>query len=953
MSGRNEQHDTRKNSLLKLLDSGKPYSVIYLGIKGFEEAITHLGANRTDDICEVLARRIRRSVRGGDEAVLADRGQYLIVIRGVYDVGAYRSLQDRIRATVENDILIDGKKVSLGVDFGAASFPEDGRNFDDVVEHARQVMLRSEHSRERIAALKSEAAQILSDDPHGEAALLELNVDTLTGLPNAQYFRQKASAAVAEAAGDYQGMTIVFCDIERFKEYNLKHGYTSGDDLLKYLADLLVQAFPNDLVARINSDRFGILTRENSIVEKIETVHDEIRRFKMSSATELKSGICAIADANGSATTAQDYARLACDSIKGRYDIFWRRFDETLANEVRRRQHIVDNLDAAIEQGWIEVYYQPIIRAMTGEVCALEALCRWNDPEFGTLPPNEFIDVLEDAHLIHKLDLCMVEQVCLEGRSIIDAGKRCVRRSINLSRLDYQLCDIFAAVDEIVTSTNFPKSKIHIEFTESAFTQDVEYFATVVERFRSAGYGVWMDDFGSGYSSLNLLKDYNFDMLKIDVEFLRGLEQSSRTRDIVASVVDMAKKLGIQTLAEGVETEEQYQFLRSIGCEMVQGYLFAKPTPMREIDEKVARGELTIESDATCEYFDRIGQINMLSATPFEFANRRTDTAVLSSIIPLGIVEQHGTEFAVTMANDAFTEIFHGSHIAEVDGASIVFTHQGARLSHELQLLAQKAKETGEEVRIDFSDFSQAFTLRALHIAQTGERDAFLVSIDHYGEHVSEELNRISRFEQAADTDRMVYLPTAQDTAWQTSSEIDLAHTAVLVIDVNGGTEGVAPGLEEMAANSVAVVKAARAAGLPVIFAHDSHVRGVDREMELWGEHGMQGEQSSMPIAEFEICDTDILIPKHYYNSFYETNLEETLKGLGVTTLIVAGMDTNICVLQTLAEAYYKGYKTVVPADATASFLVGTQSGGLDYLSRCYDTRIVATEDVIDYLSQA
>ena len=596
------------------------------------------------------------------------------------------------------------------------------------------------------------------------------------------------------------------------------------------------------------------------------------------------------------------------------------------------------------------MYYQPIIRAITGEICALEALCRWNDPELGTLPPAEFIDVLEDAHLIHKLDLCMVRQVCVEGRAIMDSGDRCVRRSINLSRLDYQLCDIFAAVDEIVTSTNFPKSKIHIEFTESAFTQDVDYFATVVERFRDAGYGVWMDDFGSGYSSLNLLKDYNFDMLKIDIEFLRGLEQNSRTRDIVASVVDMAKKLGIQTLAEGVETEEQYHFLRSIGCEMVQGYLFAKPSPMRELDAMVARGEIGVETDETCEYFDRIGQINMLSATPFEFANRRTETAVISSIIPLGIVEQRGKDFTVTMANEAFTDIFDESNIADVEGESIVFTPQGARLARELQMLAQKAKETGEEVRIDFSDFNQAFTLRALHIAQTGDRDAFLVSIDHYGEHVSEELNRISKFEHAADTDRMVYLPTAQNTPWQTSDEIDLDHTAVLVIDINGGTEGIAPGLEDMAAKSVAIVKAARAAGLPIIFTHDSHIKGVDREIELWGEHGMQGEQNSLPIADFEICDTDILIPKHYYNSFYKTNLEETLKELGIDTLIVVGMDTNICVLQTLAEAYYKGYKTVVPADATASFLVGTQAGGLDYLSRCYDTRIVTAEDVLSCL---
>ena len=286
-------YESRKKSTLEvLLNSGKPYSVIFLGIKGLDEAVEILGADHGDDICDVLARRIRRSVRGSDEAVLANKGQYLIVIKGVYDTDAYQSLQERIRATVENDILIEGKRITLGVDFGSAAFPEDGTAFDEVVEHARQVMLRSEHTRERIAALQAEASSELRTGEGDEISLVDIHVDSLTGLPDAQYFRQKASALVAEAAGKDNGMTIVFFDIEKFKEYNLKYGYTSGDDLLKYLADQLVEAFPNDLVARINSDRFGILTKENSIAEKVEVLHDRVRRFKMSSATELKAGIC-------------------------------------------------------------------------------------------------------------------------------------------------------------------------------------------------------------------------------------------------------------------------------------------------------------------------------------------------------------------------------------------------------------------------------------------------------------------------------------------------------------------------------------------------------------------------------------------------------------------------------------------------------------------------------------
>lgn len=197
----------------------------------------------------------------------------------------------------------------------------------------------------------------------------------------------------------------------------------------------------------------------------------------------------------------------------------------------------------------------------------------------------------------------------------------------------------------------------------------------------------------------------------------------------------------------------------------------------------------------------------------------------------------------------------------------------------------------------------------------------------------------------------MSYLPVAQQTPWQQSNEIDLSSTAVLVIDVLGGSEGVIPALEEMASNSVAIVKAARAAGVPVIFANDAHVPGLDREIELWGEHGIVGTQGATPLDAFDVTGDDIMIPKRRYDAFFETDLDLTLRELGVDTIIAVGADTNICVLQTLAGAYFRTYRTIVPADATATFLVGTQEAGLEYFTRCYDTRVVDTATVLGYLS--
>lgn len=197
----------------------------------------------------------------------------------------------------------------------------------------------------------------------------------------------------------------------------------------------------------------------------------------------------------------------------------------------------------------------------------------------------------------------------------------------------------------------------------------------------------------------------------------------------------------------------------------------------------------------------------------------------------------------------------------------------------------------------------------------------------------------------------MAYLPVAQDTPWQKSDEIDLSRSAVLVVDVLGGSNEVLPVLADMVANSVAIVKAARAAGVPVIFADDAHVPGLDRELELWGDHGIAGTEDAKPAAAFEVGEGDYVIPKRRYDAFFQTDLDLTLRELGVDTLIVVGADTNICVLQTLAGAYFRAYKTIVAADAMATFLIGTQEHGLEYFSRCYDSRVVDTARVLSYLA--
>ncbi|MBR1440800.1 MAG: EAL domain-containing protein, partial [Lachnospiraceae bacterium] len=236
------------------------------------------------------------------------------------------------------------------------------------------------------------------------------------------------------------------------------------------------------------------------------------------------------------------------------------------------KDYIIQNLDNAIENGYIKVYYQPVARTISGEICGVEALARWEDPEKGMIMPGDFIPVLEEAELIHKLDTEMIRLICRNYKKHRDLGHTMLPVSFNMSWLDFKKADMVAILENEALECDMPRNMIRVEFTESALAEDHEFMLDVFRRLDDAGFKVWMDDFGSGYSSLNILKDVSFHTLKLDMEFLHDF--SDRSKVIISSLIDMAKKVGVHTLAEGVETLEQYEFLARVGCEKVQGYYF-------------------------------------------------------------------------------------------------------------------------------------------------------------------------------------------------------------------------------------------------------------------------------------------------------------------------------------------------------------------------------------------
>ncbi len=297
-------------------------------------------------------------------------------------------------------------------------------------------------------------------------------------------------------------------------------------------------------------------------------------------------------------------------------------------------EYVINNVDVAIKEGWVKVYYQPVIRALTGQLCGAESLSRWIDPNFGLLPPDKFIGALEDSKQIHKLDSFIIEKVCSDISERLNNHLDTVPVSVNFSKLDFENADMLEVVEAAIAKYDIPKDYIHIEITESMIVSDADLMGKVIDGFRNSGFEVWMDDFGSGYSSLNHLKDYQFDTIKMDMGFLTSFTDKSKS--IMKSAITMAKDIGIMTLAEGVETAEQVDFLYSIGCGKLQGYYYGKPMPLDEFFEHIGSSGITIEPRKWHHYY----QVASHSA---RFADE-----------PLEIIEDDGNDFRTLFMNAAY-----------------------------------------------------------------------------------------------------------------------------------------------------------------------------------------------------------------------------------------------------------------------------------------------------------
>ena len=431
-----------------------------------------------------------------------------------------------------------------------------------------------------------------------------------------------SAARIAEEdqrSGFYGGRVPVYCNLTNFKVYNSRYGKKQGDELLKMMARALRTYFPKALIAHLTGDTFALLALRKNVISRVKAMAAELESHIPDSAVRLKVGVnlfspqeIIIHDKN--VRIGFDQAKIAADWIKGDAGKTFALYERSMGQYLEDRAYVLGHFEEALEKGYIQVYYQTIVRTLTGKVCAVEALARWQDPVKGLIMPSLFVPVLEEARLIHLLDTYVIEKVAMLYCFLRDNRRPFAPVSVNLSAVDFETMNPFLFMESIVKKYQVPRSFFHMEITETALKRDGKRLALEIDRFRKAGYECWLDDFGSGYSTLNVLKSYHFDTLKLDMAFQRDMNEAGKK--IISSVIFMAKELGVHTLAEGVETKEQADFLKSVGCEKIQGFYYSRPLPYEESYRSCLDQHMGVETAAEAALYDGVGLVNVVGDNP-------------------------------------------------------------------------------------------------------------------------------------------------------------------------------------------------------------------------------------------------------------------------------------------------------------------------------------------------
>ena len=503
-------------------------------------------------------------------------------------------------------------------------------------------------------------------------------IDAATGLLGKEAFFDEAAAYLRHSGA--RDVSIVCFDVDHFKLFNDLHGLDCGDELLRYLGRALALRFSPDgaqPLARLAADTFA-LCATGIRPERVERILVDISSECPNGIDAIvRAGVYRIEDPASPVSIMCDRAVIALRTVKGSYFDRVALYDPGMREALVLEREVVAGIESALREDRIELFLQPKCNIRTGKIVGAEALARWRHPERGIVAPGEFIPLIERNGLVRSLDLRVWEKTAAWIRGLIDEGVQPVPVSVNVSRADIYLVDVSAELHALVERYGIEPSLIEVEITESAYSERPDRIVAAFDELAERGFTVLMDDFGSGYSSLNMLKDINVDVLKIDMRFLD--RDDRRSKDIMESVIRMARWLDLPVIAEGVETREQVNFLLDVGCSYAQGYYYARPMEAAAFEALLTDGSKVQHEQCALQDARR----PILDFRDLLHENTISDRMLSSIIGSVALYSYADGDLRLIRGNEAYRRLIatlgEGVNGAEEGGSLLPFVHDEDR----------------------------------------------------------------------------------------------------------------------------------------------------------------------------------------------------------------------------------------------------------------------------------
>jgi len=428
----------------------------------------------------------------------------------------------------------------------------------------------------------------------------ETHFDKLTGLLSRNATLDRIAEAAKANTGTAGTAYLLDIDIDRFKQINEALGYAQGDELIRAFTGRLKLCLPNGVtIGRLGAGEFGVVCPDGLPGESLEGVaakliDDLMEPYQLLShvqSVNVSVGVVALPKDEFDPDLILRRSNLALQDARARGIGNWSVFHPDMGLAADYRQWIESELHVAFERGDFDLHYQPQMDLLTERLVGYEALIRWRHPSRGMIPPVEFIPVAEETGMIGPLGEWVLRKACSDARHL---PQGCFV-AVNISAVQFRTRDFVGLVRDIVRTTGLKPQRLELELTETAMMQDRDRAAVILRELTEMGISVAVDDFGTGYSNLSYLIDFSFHKLKIDRSFISRIDKDTYSGAVVSTIVGLSRALGVHTTAEGVETENQATLLKAAGCEVVQGYLFGRPAPLRIVDGAVCAASETGE----------------------------------------------------------------------------------------------------------------------------------------------------------------------------------------------------------------------------------------------------------------------------------------------------------------------------------------------------------------------